>query len=175
MKALADRYEGNAGLGRMLGHKDGAYVGQMISGHRPISEKTVLAVHAIPGLSDWFDLSGAAPTAPSPTVSATGGPSGISQDKTDIEQALTLLGQVIAASDKLTRAQIKPILDQLLESPEQAKQLGKRLQATVALNQGVPATDLQTPTIGGIAGAVLDKKLVAESRNIFKTEQKNNA
>ena len=98
-------------------------------------------------------------------MSAKGGPGGTSQDKTDVGQALTLLGQVIAASDKLTRAQIKPILDQLLESPEQAKQLGQRLQATVALNQGVPATDLQTPTVGGVAGKILAAKPIMRTQD----------
>ena len=58
---------------------------------------------------------------------------------------LTQLGQVIAASDKLTRAQIKPILDQLLETPEQAAELGARLEATIAIQQR-PETSLPTPT-----------------------------
>ena len=50
--------------------------------------------------------------------------------------ALERLGQVIAESDKLTRAQIKPILEQLLETPELAVELGHRLEATLALGRG---------------------------------------
>lgn len=52
-----------------------------------------------------------------------------------LAQALQVVGQVIASSDKLTRAQIKPILDQLLESPEQAAELGARLEATISMQQ----------------------------------------
>ena len=62
-----------------------------------------------------------------------------------LADTLTQLGQVIAASDKLTRAQIKPILDQLLETPEQAAELGARLEATIAIQQR-PETSLPTPT-----------------------------
>lgn len=54
LSALAERVGGKAALGKLLGYQDGAFVGQMIKGHRPISEKTVLAVHAKPGLSGWF-------------------------------------------------------------------------------------------------------------------------
>jgi len=52
---LAQREGGNAALGRRLGYKDGAYVGQMLRGERVISEKTVMAVHNIPGYTGWFD------------------------------------------------------------------------------------------------------------------------
>lgn len=55
MHALAEKYGSNSALGRALGYRDGAYVGQMISGHRPISEKTVVTAHALPGCSGWFD------------------------------------------------------------------------------------------------------------------------
>lgn len=54
LKALADRQGGNANLGRLLGYKDGAFIGQMIGGHRPITEKTIASVTALPGLSNWF-------------------------------------------------------------------------------------------------------------------------
>lgn len=47
-----------------------------------------------------------------------------------ISEALRKLGMVIADSDELTRAQIKPILDQLFRAPEQALELGRRLEAT---------------------------------------------
>ena len=54
MKALADRHGGNAKLGRLLGYRDGAFIGQMIGGHRPITEKTIAAASALPGFSNWF-------------------------------------------------------------------------------------------------------------------------
>jgi hypothetical protein len=56
MSELADRMGGKAALGRMLGYKDGAFVRQMIAGERPITEKTIRAVHEKPGLAGWFSV-----------------------------------------------------------------------------------------------------------------------
>lgn len=55
LEDLARREGGKAALGRKLGYKDGAFVGQMLRGERPVSEKTVHAVHSIPGYSGWFE------------------------------------------------------------------------------------------------------------------------
>lgn len=55
MKELSDKFEGNAPLGRKLGYKDGAFVGQMIKGLRPITEKTVSSVENLPGCAGWFN------------------------------------------------------------------------------------------------------------------------
>jgi hypothetical protein len=55
LAALVDAEGGKAPLGRKLGYKDGAFVGQMLRGERPISEKTVDAVHDMLGYSGWFD------------------------------------------------------------------------------------------------------------------------
>lgn len=54
MRALARKMHGNAALGRALGWRDGAYVGQMISGDRPITEKVIEKVEALPGARGWF-------------------------------------------------------------------------------------------------------------------------
>lgn len=51
---LAREKGGNASLGRLLGYNDGAYIGQMISGHRPITEKLIKKVHGMHGLGGWF-------------------------------------------------------------------------------------------------------------------------
>lgn len=42
-------------FGRRLGYKDGAFVRQMLGAIRPVSEKTIRAVEALPGLKGWFD------------------------------------------------------------------------------------------------------------------------
>ncbi len=50
------RYEGSkAALGRALGYRDGAFVGQMLRGERPITEKTVDQIHALVGCKGWFE------------------------------------------------------------------------------------------------------------------------
>ena len=54
-------------FGRRLGYKDGAFVRQMLSGIRPVTEKTVWAIEAMPGMKGWFDVEGSeAVAAPSP-------------------------------------------------------------------------------------------------------------
>jgi hypothetical protein len=52
---------------RRLGYKDGAFVRQMVSGARPISEKTIRAIEALPGMRGWFDTD--TPEAASPAKS----------------------------------------------------------------------------------------------------------
>lgn len=57
LRAAIDKLtEGNiTAFGKRLGYRDGAYIGQMLRGERPISEKTIRAVEALPGLSRWFE------------------------------------------------------------------------------------------------------------------------
>jgi glucuronate isomerase len=54
LQALVDKFGGKAELGRKLGYKDGAFVGQMLTQLRPISEKTVQQVERLPGCRGWF-------------------------------------------------------------------------------------------------------------------------
>lgn len=54
LQALANKIGGKAALGRALGYKDGAFVGQMLRGERPITEKTVSTIEAIPAYAGWF-------------------------------------------------------------------------------------------------------------------------
>lgn len=56
LRAAIDKLtEGNiTAFGKRLGYRDGAYIGQMLRGDRPISEKTIRAVEALPGLASWF-------------------------------------------------------------------------------------------------------------------------
>lgn len=54
LAALANEEGGKAALGRRLGYKDGAFVGQMLRGERPVTEKTVNAIHALQGYANWF-------------------------------------------------------------------------------------------------------------------------
>lgn len=57
LKAAIDRVSNGdrTAFGRRLGYKDGAFVRQMLAGKRPISEKTIRAIEALPGLKGWFD------------------------------------------------------------------------------------------------------------------------
>lgn len=50
----AERMGGQANLGRALGYRDGAFIGQMLRGERPISEKALAKLAAHPQIADLF-------------------------------------------------------------------------------------------------------------------------
>lgn len=52
---LSEKVGGNTELGKMLGLKSGAFIGQMRDGIRPITEKTIQKIHGIRGYSGWFE------------------------------------------------------------------------------------------------------------------------
>jgi len=55
--AIDDLDGGNkTAFGRRLGYKDGGHVRQMCAGTRPITEKTVERIEAMPGMTGWFDM-----------------------------------------------------------------------------------------------------------------------
>lgn len=54
LKMASERVGGDAELGRMLGYKDGAFVGQMLRGDKPITEKTVKKLMEHRKISDLF-------------------------------------------------------------------------------------------------------------------------
>lgn len=54
--AIARLDGGNlAAFAQRMGWKDGSYVGQMLRGTRPISEKFIRKVESIPQMAGWFD------------------------------------------------------------------------------------------------------------------------
>ncbi|WCM92839.1 S24 family peptidase [Acidovorax sp. NCPPB 2350] len=61
-QAVAHLTGGNVtALGRMLGYRDGAFVRQMLSGSRAVSDKTVRAIEALRGMRGWFHPAASAP------------------------------------------------------------------------------------------------------------------
>lgn len=76
LKALAAKMGGQAELGRRLGYRDGAYIGQMITGTRPITEKTIEACEALrtpagEPLRGWFAQVGETVPSPPPSPGRT--------------------------------------------------------------------------------------------------------
>lgn len=57
-----------AALGRALGYRDGAFVGQMLRGERPITEKTIDQIHALPGGKAWFAGADKSNISPGPVI-----------------------------------------------------------------------------------------------------------
>lgn len=59
LKAAVQKMDGGnvTAFGKRLNYLNGAHVRQMLTGTRPISEKTIEKIHALPGLDGWFDPS----------------------------------------------------------------------------------------------------------------------
>lgn len=56
-RLLEEKFSGNkAALGRAMGLTSGAYVRQLVDQERPVTEKVIDTVHAIPGCEGWFDV-----------------------------------------------------------------------------------------------------------------------
>jgi len=56
LRAAIDRltHGDQTAFGRLLGYKDGAFIRHMLTGRRPVSEKTVMAIEQMPGMTGWF-------------------------------------------------------------------------------------------------------------------------
>lgn len=54
LRVAARKSGGNASLGRRLGYKDGAYIGQMLRGERPITEHVMMKISSLHDLADVF-------------------------------------------------------------------------------------------------------------------------
>lgn len=112
---MVEREGGKAPTGRKLGYKDGAFVGQMLRGDRPITEKTVLAAHALPGYSDWFSVPGEGGTTlvvsisptPAPGAPATHVPllanAGSMGVGSEVEHDDVMVGSIALSTDWLTK------------------------------------------------------------------------
>lgn len=140
LRALAEHVDfgGKAGLGRALGYKDGAFVGQMLNGLRPITEKTVAAVHALRGgkFRGWFERSEglgelAAVRATEPAA----------EYRALQEQLQAILGQehvqqLLRDLDDLTPGRQSALIDMIHQEAEQARaqaeHLANKRQTTAA-------------------------------------------
>jgi SOS-response transcriptional repressor LexA len=54
LQEVVSRLGGKAALGRALGHRDGAHIGQMVRGDRPITEKTIEHIESLSGMRGVF-------------------------------------------------------------------------------------------------------------------------
>lgn len=82
----------------------------------------------------WFDGMAAQPPSTAPT------PPGAAPSLAD---TLAQLGRVIAASDELTRDQLKPLFTRMLDEPQRAPEIIKRIESTISSSGGsAAATDV---------------------------------
>lgn len=125
LEQAAELVGGKAQLGRALGYKDGAFVGQMLRGERPVSEKTLALMRSLHALAPLFGTPQIAdPVAPAPP------------SPPDLAEVLVALGNELAkvpASQREAAATLlagwardggadhwRGLLLQLLQSPAQA-------------------------------------------------------
>jgi len=128
---MALREGGNLALGRKLGYTSGAFIGQMLRGERPISEKTVFAVQKLPGYGGWFDIAKAdnlPAMIESNNVELSGAPS------TSIPQSLETVAVALQQSDDLTLDQVKLLFARLTDAPARAPEIVPRIAALLTTN-----------------------------------------
>lgn len=72
LQAAIDKLDqGNkSAFGRRLGYKDGAFIRQLMSGLRPITEKTVRQIEGLHGMAGWFEPSANDKSASAPTLAS---------------------------------------------------------------------------------------------------------
>lgn len=116
---------GKAPLGRLLGYKDGAFVGQMLRGERPVTEDTVHKLESKPGFRSWFGASkentfvGEADANYAPSAGAP----------LTLAQAVAFLGSALSVADEATRTAVAPLLARLATQPADAVKISQLLQA----------------------------------------------
>lgn len=146
--AAADKEGGKAALGRLLGFKDGAFIGQMIRGERPVTEETVLNLEGKSGYKGWFrtvldfDLSRPLP----PEVEKFEVPDGL------VEQFFQNLTKQLAAEDEDARRVARALLDGIFEQPRPAEDYKKIMQLLwLEYQKPPPLNPLGPDTDEGIA------------------------
>lgn len=152
LAALVEKLGSKVEVGRALGYEDGSFVGQMLRGDRPVSEKTVRKAHALPGCRGWFDRL-RPETAPSVTPEPitpiyTAGekrpPSipdpedfhlSMRSPKTaaNLYKSLLLLAAQAKNCDLVTRKMIAPAVEALLLDPEQASRFAHKAMSVAGL------------------------------------------
>jgi len=125
LQAMARKEGGNSALGRKLGYRDGAFIGQMLRGERPVSEKTVLAVHHLPGYAGWFDDTLSQPS--DATIEKESNE--LSPYARDLPHSLNVLADALKRSDDITLDQVKVLLNHLTNTPKRASEIVPRISA----------------------------------------------
>jgi len=132
---MALREGGNSALGRKLGHGGGAFVGQMLRGMRPISEKTIFAIHKLPGYAGWFDASKAEN---SPAVIES---THAFAPSTSVPQALETIASALQQADDITLGPVKLLFNMLMDTPDRAPEIVPRIAALLTADAPVLGTE----------------------------------
>ena len=153
LKIACERMGGKAALGRALGYKDGAFVGQMLRGDRPITEKTMAALLGIQKVADLFSFAahsgGFTLAANSDTLPAGAGePSPSRQEDAASEftlaQALQVVAEALQDVDEMTRETAAALLSNLAKAPGNQPNIAAAMQALLhfSSSRGVETRDV---------------------------------
>lgn len=111
LELLVQEYGSATNLGLAIGHTSGAQISGMIAKHRLISEKTIFAIEALPGLKGYF--------------------TGFVEDEpTDVGEALSAVLKVLAGIPEPKRSSARYAVHYLLDNPQK---LGEIIQQVVEL------------------------------------------
>lgn len=117
LAAAAERVGGKASLGKRLGYQDGSFVGQMIRGDRPITEKTLDALLNIREVADLFSSSWPAPVVVDPAPLHTHEPSQSYPARPSLQEALPVVLGALAQLPALRWASVRAQLELLVQHP----------------------------------------------------------
>jgi hypothetical protein len=93
---LEQKYDGDkAALGRALDFRDGSYIGQLLRGERPITEKLVAKIHTKDGCAGWF-----APAADMPAMDQ------LAKTVDQLKREVARLGDTASAVSQASRAEL---------------------------------------------------------------------
>jgi len=131
LRALSVRLGGLASLGRFLGYKDGAYIGQMLRGDRPITEKLIAEIEAKPGLKGWFTATKGADLEPAQNVAQLTY-SSAQQAREPLESVaehVVQIGNALLQVDEVRRNAIAELLAGVARQPNQARSIASHITA----------------------------------------------
>lgn len=129
MADFAAAMGGDKTAGQKLGFRDGAYIGQMVKGKRPITEKTIGKVQKIRGFDKWFDATVATETG---DANATGARAVIRFDAAPtLADHLQGLGSQLLKLDEKGRKLAGTLLAEFALDPSDATQVAAMLQGAL--------------------------------------------
>jgi len=116
LEALVQKEGGKAALGRKLGYRDGAFIGQMLRGERPISEKTIQLVDNLPDRKGWFS-----------DINENNQEVMLNKAGLKLKECLETVAASLRRADDLTLDQVRPLLVRLVDNPERSPEIVPRL------------------------------------------------
>jgi hypothetical protein len=167
LAAAAAKCGGKAALGRLLGYKDGAFVGQMLRGERPVTEDTVEKLEAKPSFRAWFSTDNYQREVTEPSVDYSGAQflSALEHDVLHALRVLPLDEQQEIANDLMHRAErLTQAVERLLA--QRGMPVTGFASATRAAEHLPPAPQTEAPQRGRLHEDKAAPRLQAPTRRV---------